>query len=293
MGAVRKALNIILKRPFIICFTAIITLIYCVVDYFNPVTQLIMGFNRIGKGDFLESIIYSIQILSNSVLTTRNFFRDAAYFFIILAALSIILGVMLSGFFNILNKAVEGAPKSGRDFFHGIKKYSIRTALVFFRIILIGIMVFVLMLIATVPAVIVTKAWVSGKVELIAVMAFLDVITFGVLIFGLMFYVIYITFWLPSSINYRKGAFFIAKKVADLDFWRIFVFYIVFGLAFLVSHMIITYLNAHLTGTVVVTVILFIVNWLIKTLFFCIFLTYIFWAFKMGQKKLRLEKEAV
>lgn len=291
MGAVRRFMDIVLRRPLIIFYAGFLTLMFCVVDYFNPVTRLIIGFNRIGKGDFLESIVYSIQILYNSIFSTKNFFKDAAYLLIFLAVLSILLGVILSGFFNLVNKAVEGGSKSGSEFLQGIKKFSPRTAWIFFRAILSGLLVFILVLISTVPAVILTKAWISGKVELIAVMAFLDVITFGVVILSFMYFAIYITFWMPASFNFKKKAFTVGKRAADVNFWRIFVHYIIFGVVFLGSHMIVTYMKVSFTG--VLSGIMLVIDWVIKTLIFSMFTVYLFLVFKRGQKTLIREKEAL
>jgi hypothetical protein len=291
MGAVRKFLGVVFRRPFIVIYTGFLTLMFCIVLDFNPLTSLIMGFNRIGKGDFLESIIYTIQILYNSIFGTKNFFIGAAIFIVFLVVLSIILGVILSGFFNIVNKAVGGTPKSGREFPEGIKKFAFRTSWLLFRAIVICFLVYILILISTVPAVILTKAWLSGKVELIAVMALLDVITCGVVILGFMFLAIYITFWLPASFNFGKRAFTMGKRAADVNFWRIFVHYIIFGVVFLGSHMIISNIKVGATGTL--TVSLFVIDWLIKTLIFCTYIIYLFSAFKRGQKSLRTEKEAL
>jgi hypothetical protein len=131
-------------------------------------------------------------------------------------------------------------------------------------------------------------AWES---ELIAVMAFLDVITCGVVIMGFMFLAIYITFWLPASFNFRKKAFAMGKRAADMNFWHTFVHYIIFGAVFLGSHMIISNIKVGSTGAL--SVILFIIDWIIKTLIFYIYIIYLFSAFKRGQKSLKREKEAI
>ncbi len=288
MGSVRTALNIMLKRPFIVFYTGLITLIYCIIDYFNPVTYLLLGFNRIGKGDFLESIVYAIQLLYNSMVSTKNVFKDASLLLIFLVVTSIFFGFLLSGYFNVINNAVNGIPKLKGELIWGIKKYTLRMAWLLLRVIFFGLLIFIIMLIAAVPAVIITKAWISGRVELIAMMVFLDVLTVGVLLLGIVFFGVYVLFWIPASLNTAKKTFLKGKRTVDSGFWRVTVQCLVFGIVFLVSHFIMIYLNINLshlkTGTYFYSYIIFAVNWVFKTFFFSLFITFIFLAFRLEQK---------
>ena len=280
MVALKRALYVILKRPFIICFTGFIALLYCIIDFYNPLTRILVGFDNIGKGDFLESIVYTIQLLRSTIMNTKNFLTDIIFFLLFLTLISIVLGVLLSGYFSIINKALDGIPKSRGELLQGTKKYGIRTAWVFFRVIFSGLLVFIILLIASLPAVIVTKAWLSGKTELTLVMAFLDVMTLGILFFGLIFFSVYVLFWFPSTLNFDKKAFSIAKRTADNDFWHVVLQLIIFEAAFLIIHFVLSLLSGSFPNF-----ISFTVAWLVKTMFFTLFAVFIFSSFKVIRKK--------
>jgi hypothetical protein len=289
MRVVGKALNAMFKRPFIIFFTGIITLIYCIIDYFNPITYLIMGFNRIGKGNFLESIVYAVQLLFNFVSNTRNAVKDIIIFLIFILVFSLILGIIFSGLFYVVNKALDGGPKTKGEFIRGIRKFAIRLSWVSFRVLISGLLVFIILLIAIIPAVVITRAWLSGKSELVAVVAFLDTLTVGVVFFGVMFFSAYVFFWYPAAVNIKRKTFSAAKYIADNNFWPLVIRILILEIILVVSHLILTYINVNLStsnaGNPIFAYAMFIINWVFKTLFFSFFITYIFAYFKLGLKR--------
>jgi hypothetical protein len=248
-----------------------------------------MGFNRIGKGNFLESIVYAVQLLFNFVSNTRNAVKDIIIFLIFILVFSLILGIIFSGLFYVVNKALDGGPKTKGEFIRGIRKFAIRLSWVSFRVLISGLLVFIILLIAIIPAVVITRAWLSGKSELVAVVAFLDTLTVGVVFFGVMFFSAYVFFWYPAAVNIKRKTFSAAKYIADNNFWPLVIRILILEIILVVSHLILTYINVNLStsnaGNPIFAYAMFIINWVFKTLFFSFFITYIFAYFKLGLKR--------
>ncbi|MDP4183011.1 MAG: hypothetical protein Q8942_18230 [Bacillota bacterium] len=282
-GAVRS----ILDRPFIWVYFGIIALIYSIIDSINPLTALLMGFNRIGKGDFLEMIIYSIQIFINIMTNAGTATKALIVFIILLLVVSLLMGVAFSGYFNVINNVVRKKDKYEGEFFEGLKSYFLRTTFVSLRALLTSIFVIFTALIAAVPAVIITKSWISGRQELTIVAAFVDVITVGALILIFMFFSTYISFWFPASINNDKSAFLVGKENADKIFWKLSLRYILFFFIFLICHFILSRLSINpeeidLAGNIKRFAV-FVANWFFNTVFFSFAITYVFSAYKLSE----------
>jgi len=76
-----------------------------------------------------------------------------------------------------------------------------------FEVILFSILFTIFMLIVTVPAVAITRSFLGGKTELLALTVLFDLITLMVLFFGFMFFRIYMAFWYPAVFNFKTVIF--------------------------------------------------------------------------------------
>jgi len=288
MKVLGKAVQAIMRRPFILVYFGFIALVYSIIDTWNPLTALLMGFNRLGKGDLLDMIIYSIQIFLNIMSNPQTALKALIVFIFILLFVSIVIGLIFSGYFNIVNNAVAKKEKYKGEFFEGIKKFFLRISFVSLRAVLASIAILIVTLVASVPAVIVTKSWLSGRADLTVVAAFVDVITIGIIFLIFMFYVTYISFWFPASVNNNKRWFLTGKENADKFFWKISFRYIVFIAVFLVCHFFLAKINVN-SADVDFTMNIkkfagFIANWVFNTLFFGLFITYVFSVYKIAEK---------
>ena len=111
MKVLGKAVQAIMRRPFILVYFGFIALVYSIIDTWNPLTALLMGFNRLGKGDLLDMIIYSIQIFLNIMSNPQTALKALIVFIFILLFVSIVIGLIFSGYFNIVNNAVAKKEK--------------------------------------------------------------------------------------------------------------------------------------------------------------------------------------
>ncbi|KNY27119.1 hypothetical protein [Pseudobacteroides cellulosolvens] len=287
MKVLGKAVQSIIRRPFILVYFGFIALVYSIIDSRNPLTALLMGFNRLGKGDFLDMIIYSIQILLNIMMNPGTALKALIGFILILLFASILIGLIFSGYFNVINNAVGKKEKYKGEFLEGIKKFFLRISFVSLRAVLVSIIVLIVTLVASVPAVIITKSWLSGRADLTVVAAFVDVITIGVIFLIFMFYSTYISFWFPASVNNSRRWFLTGKENADKFFWKISVRYIVFIVVFMVCHFFLAKINVNSADADFAMNIKkfagFIANWVFNTLFFGFFITYVFSVYKIAE----------
>ncbi|HEY9060104.1 MAG TPA: hypothetical protein VIO64_06330 [Pseudobacteroides sp.] len=287
MKVIGKAVQSIVRRPFILVYFGLIALIYSIIDSRNPITAILMGFNRLGKGDFLEMIIYSIQILLNIMLNPQTAIKALIGFILLLLVGSFIIGLIFSGYFYVVNNAVSKKEKQKGEFFQGIRRYFLRITFVSLRAVLISIIILIVTLVATVPAVIITKSWLSGRQELTMVAAFVDVVTLGIIFLIFMFFSTYISFWFPASINSSKRWFFTGKENADKLFWKISFRYVMFFAVFMACHFILAKINVNSAEAGSILDLKkfagFMANWVFNTVFFSLFITYIFSVYKIAE----------
>lgn len=272
MGAFKNAVFIMFRRPFIILFLSFIILVYCAIDYINPVFNILLNYGGATGGNFFESFVSSLQIIFNPGLITAGLLILLG----IIIFISIIAGLVFSGYMNIINNALDGKPKFNGEFSIGLKKYFFKVLMITFRTLFFGLIFILFMSVASLPAIVITRSLISGKSGYMIMTIFIDIITAAVLFFGLMFFRIYITFWYPAAINMEKRAFTIGKRTADTNFWGIVGRFVLFDLVYILAQLILIY-----GGKLFPQQAVFVVNWVFKTFFFAAYITFIFSSYKI------------
>ncbi|MCX7921133.1 MAG: hypothetical protein N3B21_03790 [Clostridia bacterium] len=282
MGAFGNAVYFTMKRPFIILFVGLIMPIFCLAEYF--LLTVLFNVTAIGTGNISESIVYALQMMLSFVSNPWVALKGLLYFLLALISGSILVGFVLSGYLNVVNNTLEGKPKINGEFRFGLKKYIYKLSTISFRVILLGLVFMIFMMVATIPALVITRAASMGRPEFTAVAIFIDILTAGVLFFGVMFFRLYVFFWYPAALSFDKNAFLVGKRTVDNYFWKIVSRFVLFDLAFVVFQSLFMYASYRLTigqGSVFLIAGLYTVNWLFKTAFISTLVTYIFSAFKM------------
>lgn len=273
MKLVRTAVRVVVKRPFVILFLGIVTLIYSVINYYNPLFRIFFGLNALTKGDFLESVVSSLQVISDPGIIPILM----GLIFGIIVAASLFCGLVFSGYFNIINNLITGKAKINGEFVSGVKKYFIRISTISFRALFLGVLFLIFMMVATVPAIVITKAASIEKPELVAAAFFLDLLTAAVLFFGFLFFRVYVFFWYPAALNNDKEFFKAGKRAADRFFWKIAGRFLIFDLIFVGFQ----FLFLQLGDSIVV----FTANWIFETVFLLFYITYIFYTYRFSVSK--------
>lgn len=292
MATIGTAIRLLVKRPSILVLTVIISIIICVIE--NLFMTLFYGITMFRTGSPFDDYINIIQFLIDTVLVPQTAVRIILALVVFIAAASLILALLLSGYFNILTNVVEGRnKKSGSEFLAGVRKY-------FFRMIslnlwtLCAIVLFgIYVLIASIPAAIFIDNAFSGAVNIFAgIMIF--IITIIVLFFSYAFFRQYIVFWYPSAFVYDKDNFKIAKKISDNNFWTLLSKFIVFDIVLVLFDALYVIATFSIANAQVVSGmtnnILLIVNIVFKTVFIALVVCFVFISFKKYSDGSRFKK---
>ena len=271
MSIALHTIRTLLKRPFIIVYCGVFSLLCTILNY--NISSILLRFEELEESSIYESIIHLIQLVYNYLANFESFFSIILYFFIIVFIISVPLALFISGYLYIVNNTVNARKRTNNEFFKGVKKYYIRILVMTFITLTISILFIIFISIASVPAIVITNAVVEGSPELVGAAIFVDILTVSMLFFVSVCFRAYIFAWYPAVYERKKKAFSLGKKLVNKHFWaftfRITLFDIIFILFIILPSKI-------FEGTP-----LFLFNWLFITLFFSFFIVYIFSIFRL------------
>lgn len=280
MQLANGALNKIVNRPFILIFSSILAMIYCLVDMSNPAIAILFGFSAIGGGDILATAISLIQLMLSPSLLMK------ALVLIVLGIviLSPVLSLLFSGYFYILKKTVEGRPANKGEFILGTRQYFKKILKMTLLSLGLGVIFIVVMIVVFVPILFTAWSWKAGKSELFGMMVLLAVLTLGVTFFVSMFFRLYLFYWYPAAYSFESGSFRNGKRIVDSKFWTLVgrwaiidIIFIVFELALLFARYRISISSNENT---IYIALLFSFKFLFTAAFFTGVTTFIFASFE-------------
>lgn len=277
MKTIGNTIGIILKRPTIIIFWGIVTLIFTLGSYFIPIFKTIYEISTISGSNTLDSLMSFIQMFYGYLSDYKIVIIVLVLLLVIIAALSIVSGALLSGYFYILNITINRQKRTKKDFIVGFRKHFGPVWIVTFVISLAGFFLGIFMSVASVPTLVIIRASIEKGKHMLPALLFVVALTGVVLFFGFMFFRIYTLFWYPALINNEKKALLKAKRFADANFWKIlntiFVFDIVFA-------------GYQIASIKIGNGLAFLpLKWMFLTAFYTLFTTYIFTAYSKYPKK--------
>jgi hypothetical protein len=283
MGALGYSIGAMLKRPFIIVFFSIFVLTYAIIDYCIPVLNLIVLMNTFISGDIFQSLVSLIQLVLKLLITPNGII----FGMISVVVAAFLIAATLSGYFGIINNTLDKKAKYKGEFGELFKKYFIRILFTSIIFLTIGIIFVVVLMVACIPALIVTKAAIVGKSGFFITAVFVDFITIAVVFFGIMFLRIYLVFWFPSIFINGKKAFLKGKRLVDSNFWSIVVRFMILDVLFILFQIFIINMGTSF--------VFLPVKWLFYTVFFGFYITYIFALFKTfiikNERRIRRQNE--
>lgn len=270
------------KRPELLLIFGIITFIYCYIEY-NFIMPVANVLTVLKTGNMFDSIMHLIQM----VLTNITGINPINIIFILLGiiAVSLIAGLILSGYLNVLNSSFVDAKREKGTFAKGVQKHFLKISRITFSVILISLLFVMFMLVVSIPAIVITRAAITEKPELLLVSGIFDVITIGIMFFSLMFFRIYILFWYPAAMNFDKKFFAKGKRAADASFWGIVCRFILFDIIIIAFQIALFWANTYFLrlqggfAQVASVVVLLFVNWIFKTVLFSSIISFIFQSF--------------
>jgi len=269
MNLLKSAVRLVKRRPSALFFLSTVTLIFAVIDSYNPVFPILFGLGSMHEGDAFGSLVSFLQFMMDpDIIPSLALFILA--FSVVGAAVA---SLVFSGYFYVVSNAFAGRKKVKGEFATGLRKHFFRMFSISFRVLLIGFILAIFMLVASVPAIVITNAAKITRPELLAAAVLVDILTAGVLFFGFMFFRTYALFWYPAAIDHAKRSFSIGKKTVDANFWSITGRFIVFDIVFIAVQFLFAAIDHQLA--------VIIVKWLFGTGFLLFFTTYIFAAFRI------------
>ena len=271
-----RASTILIKRPIVTVFFSLFMLLITIYNYYSPITGLssiLFDSSTFEGGNIFETIVSLLRLTLSHILTTNGVLLTGGVVFI----LAIIFGIILSGYMYVINSALEGNKKENKEFIKGIKKHFLKMTGMTFISLISGLVLAIFMLIAAVPAMVLTTALITGNAQYFLGALLVDFVTAGVLIFSVMFFSIYVSFWYVATICGKKHAFLQGKHLADENFWRYAKRLILLYFIFIIFEAIFSYMgNAPF---------IYILKWLFSSLFFGFLIPYIIALFKQFEGK--------
>ncbi len=255
------------KRPVVIILPALLALVLSAINLYNPVLPVVLGVSSATGGSFFDGMISALQLLMDPAIIPVI----AIFLAGVVVVVSLLAGILLSGYFHIVGNTLAGVEKTKSDFAAGMKKYLWKIFFVTLRAVLILGMIILIMIISAVPAIIISRAAATTRPELMLAAVFLDILTAGVVFFGLMFSQVYLFYWYPAVIKDIRKPFRSAKRLVDSNFWQIVARFILFDAAFVVF--------AYLVIITPSAILKLLLGWIFATAFIVLLVIYIFHSF--------------
>lgn len=228
MNIFKTTIQAVVKRPFIPILIGSIMLVAAIFNAFIPLMAMIIGIVNMTGGGFFDSILSVLQML----IDAENIPIILISLAMITVIVSVVIGLLLPGFLLIVGDGLEKGKKKKGLFVEGIKRYFFRFLLMALKTSLFTLLLIVFLLVASVPAIIVTRATMTSNPDLLLAAIFMDIVTAGVFFMCLSFFSAYIYMWYVAASKGVKKPFRVGKVVADRGFWEISLSLLIFDIVF-------------------------------------------------------------
>lgn len=290
MNIITYTANLVRRRPFVMIFLAILSLLYCAVEQLNPLFPIMKALLSAGQGGLIDTYIGLLQLVFGFLTDIRIVALGILSVLGLFLILSAIASALFSGYLHILDNTVAGKPRTKREYIFGFRRYFTRLFVLSLKTMFFSLVFIIFILFSIVPALVVNRTFLSGRADLFLVALLFNIVTIVVLFFVSMFFKSYMNYWIPATLRFRKGAFVASVRVSNQYFWKIIARFFVFDVIFAVFESIIIYGVASIPSTQMIpSILLLLCNWIFKTLFITVFLVYIFVSFQTYYKDLKHE----
>lgn len=263
----------VMKRPFIIIMIGILMLVAAVVNAFIPVIAMIMGIINLTGGGIFEGILSILQMLIEpSVILTVLIIL--AIFALVASAAA---GLLLPGYLLVVRDSVDRGDKKQGLFLAGLKKYFFKVFLIAVRAVPFTALLAVFLMVAGVPAIVVTKAALTTRPNLMIAAVFIDIVTISVLFMSVSFFKAYIFMWFLAAVEGMAKPFKAGKSIADRNFWKFALGMLAFDVVF-VAAIFAIYLSDN-------QLFRYAAGWVFTTGFFTVLAVYLDQIFRDGSQK--------
>ena len=235
---IKTTVDAVIKQPFIIITIGIIMLVLAILNIFIPIMAMVIGIVNMTGGSLIDSVLAVIQML----IEPENIPMILIVSAVLILIISVAVGLLLPGYLLTVNDGLSKGLKTRHLFLSGIRKYFLKFFLISVRSTFFTVILGVFILVASVPAIVITRVALLSKPNLMLAAVFIDVLTVCVHFLGLSFYTIYSYMWYIASLTASERPFKAGKAAADRCFWKIamglLAFDFVFAAGFFIVYMI-------------------------------------------------------
>ncbi len=243
-------------------------LVAAILNSIVPIVAIIIGVVNMADGASLDVVVSALQMLLDPGVALTLLVAVA----VMSVLISAVAGMLLPGYLLMVDDGIFGGTKKRGLFSLGIKRYFLKFFVMTLKTSLITVIFGVVLLVATVPAIVVTRVAVSTKPELLLGAVFIDLVTAVVFFMCVSFYKSYVFMWYLAAADGEKKPFAKAKSIADRRFWRLSLGFLLFDLGFAVLIFLIYQSDSQLFR--------YVSGWAFTTLFFTIFAVYLVKAYR-------------
>jgi hypothetical protein len=264
MNLLGTTVRAVIRRPALLVVPGVVMLLVSAFNIYLPVLSLAAGIVGAADANIFEGVVALVQFM---------IYPEVAFLFIfavlcLCILFSVAAGILLPWYFSMADSAVTGGKKIRCSFKDSLKKHFAVFFVISLKVSVFFVAYFIFILIACVPAFIITRAASSGDLGLILSSLIVDVITLGVVFFSLMLSRAYIIYWYPSALKKIKRPFRAGKQLADMNFWHIVSRLVVFDIVFI--------LYVYVVLTTSQPFLKFIAGWIPGVLYIVFFAVFIF-----------------
>ncbi len=219
MAFIKTTYECFAKRPFLLIYIAAFSLLYSLIHLMNPFLEILENLGALGTENWTDSMVY----ISKELYTIPNIsiiLPAAVLTALIIAVLS---GAATSGFMNLYYETLmDSKQKTAEIIFAGIKKFFLKTSIVFFQFYVAMIAIILLVPLATVPSIIMAQKAIENGSDNFFTTKFLTILTLVVIFLVIAFIAMAFLFRFPSIYYFRKRPIEKSKNVVSSAYLRYF-----------------------------------------------------------------------
>ncbi|MFA6309365.1 MAG: hypothetical protein WC677_06455 [Clostridia bacterium] len=264
-----SAIGVIFKRPLVFVYISIITLVFCVVEYYNPVTGVISGLNLKGGISITDSFFTIVSIIMKPLHYPKMFLVLAIAIF----AAAIIFAAVMSGYMFAVSNTIERRKRSPGELRQGFRKYFFRMFFLSLFTMIIGLIFIVALIVSLIPAFYIFKSTKEATLVLPSYVPVVLAMLSGLIaFFSIIVFEVYVLFLYPSLFEGEKRPYHNGNAVAGKAFLNMIIPLMFFDAALIIFQIILSRFTA--------TYVMLAINWVFKSIFVSIFISYIFASFR-------------
>ena len=227
-----RCIDSIERRPFIFGSLFLFFLVFSCVEQFlyslykallsDGVSKMFSFLSANGSGNAadLGSAMNATEVQASNA--AGGIFTAVLIGLLVLFAVTAVVSVYLSGYMHILNISLKpNKEKTKGEFKKGVIKHYFKFTFYIFSHIIIFLITAAGAAVAMFPAIISFNMAYSGKNELLLPSLFLFLLTLIVVVFIVSIIIMYSFYMYPALVNFKKGSFYMARKVVKAKFWYI------------------------------------------------------------------------